>query len=142
MRLLPQFSRCGISSLVWGVVVAGFDAEGIAVAVGHAFAIHELGAEWMGMISSSCWGRNGTEKRLDCICFFGQYDKVALAEGDKEVVYQAFKGPMVAGDHRLFVQNLCRDPELCKALKEAYIVPGSLFWRIERYRRGLMSWGV
>lgn len=69
--------------------------------------------------------RDGEEIGL-YLLFFGQYDKVALAEGDKEVVYQAFKGPMVAGDHRLFVQNLCRDPELCKAFEEAYISTGKL----------------
>jgi hypothetical protein len=110
------------------------DVNGVATAVGKAFAIMHWGAGINGDDVEFVLGTSviGTETILPdfqhravgmYLLDFGLCDVVDLKE-ELDVVYQAFKGAVVTGDNQKFIPNSQKIPAAFAEFKSGYLLAG------------------
>jgi hypothetical protein len=112
----------------------GLEVKELAALMGKAFAIMHWGAGVNGDDVEFVLGTSAAEDRSMPPGFqrravrfylldFGQCEMVDFSD-DPDIVYQSFKGAMVAGDNQSFIPHYRQSPDLFDAFKTAYMEAG------------------
>ncbi|KAK3364192.1 hypothetical protein B0T25DRAFT_627982 [Lasiosphaeria hispida] len=123
------------------------DVKGLATAMGEAFAIMHWGAGVDGddvefVLGTSALKEESQGGALDFqhravgfyLLDFGQCDAVDL-EGEKDHVYQAFKGAMVTGDNQLFIPHFQRSRHVFESFRDGYIAAAAVIMEEKRINK-------